>query len=143
MNTAISTVPDSTGQPVGGSVGIGFAVPVATVRAITGELLEHGRVAHSSFGMSTSALSPAAAARFDVPPGLVVTDVVPGGSAEAAGLRAGDLITRLGDHVGPTDAVLARETAQANDGDRIELALLRDGETHRATVVLRPEAAGR
>jgi putative serine protease PepD len=141
VNTAISTVPDSAGQPVGGSVGIGFAVPVATVRAITGELLEHGRVAHPSFGMSASALSPAAAAQLDVPPGLVVTDVVPGGSAEAAGLRAGDLITRLGDHEGPTEAVLARETAQADDGDRVEVEFLRDGMPHQATVVLRPSPA--
>lgn len=138
VNTAISTVPNSAGQAGGGSVGIGFAVPVATVRAITDELIEHGRVAHPSFGMSTSTLTAPAAAQFGVPPGLVVTAVVPGGSAETAGLEVGDLITRLGDQTAPTDAVLARTTVNADDGDEIEVEILRGGESRTVTVTLRP-----
>lgn len=139
VNTAISTVPDSAGQPVGGSVGIGFAVPVATVRAITDELIEHGRTAHPSFGMTASALSPAAAARFGVPPGLVVATVTPRGSAEAAGLQVGDLITRLDGRDAPTDALLAQVTVEASDGDEVDVEFLRDSAAHRTTVTLRPD----
>ncbi|MFI2364702.1 S1C family serine protease [Promicromonospora sp. NPDC019610] len=137
VNTAISTVPDSAGQPVGGSVGIGFAVPVGTVRAITDELIEHGRVAHPSFGMTVSALPPSAAARFGVPPGLVVTAVADDGAAQAAGLRVGDLITGLDGEAAPTDATLARVVVHAADGDEVAVEVLRDGQTRQVTVTLR------
>ncbi|MEV0890606.1 trypsin-like peptidase domain-containing protein [Promicromonospora sp. NPDC050262] len=137
VNTAISTVPDSAGQPVGGSVGIGFAVPVGTVRAITDELLEHGRVEHPSFGMTVSALPPSAAARLGVPPGLVVTGLTDGGSAQAAGLRVGDLITSLDGQAAPTDSTLAHVVVHAVDGDEVEVDVLRDGRSRQVTVTLR------
>ncbi|HWL02120.1 MAG TPA: trypsin-like peptidase domain-containing protein, partial [Microbacteriaceae bacterium] len=57
INTAISTVPSADGVGGGGSVGIGYAVPVDTVRAITDELIAEGRVDHPSFGMDVAPLS--------------------------------------------------------------------------------------
>jgi putative serine protease PepD len=141
INTAISTVPNSEGVGGGGSVGIGFAVPADTVRAITDELIEHGRVDHPSFGMTTATLSSAAAAQFGVPPGVVVTGVVPGGSADRAGLQVGDLITRLDGRTAPTEASVARVAVTATTGDEVDVVFLRDGRQKTATVTLQPNPA--
>jgi len=141
INTAISTVPNSEGIGGGGSVGIGFAVPADTVRTITDELIEHGRVDHPSFGMTTATLSAAAAAQFGVPPGVVVTDTVSGGSADVAGLQAGDLITRLDGHAAPTEATVARVAVTASAGDEVEVEFVRDGRQRTATVTLQPNPA--
>ncbi len=143
VNTAIATVPNENGQAGGGSVGIGFAVPVDTVRAITDELLEHGKVAHPSFGMTASTVTEDTAAAFDVAPGLYVEAVVKGGSAEKAGLRPGDLITRLGDVTAPTSATLARLTVTSRTGDEVDAVYLRDGKERTTTITLEPLPAHR
>jgi len=141
VNTAIRTAADEAGVAGGGSIGIGFAVPVDTVRAVTEELRETGSVDHPSFGMATAELSPSAAARFAVPAGLVVTGLVPGGSAEAAGLAVGDLIVQIGEHTGPDEATVARIAVEAETGDEQQVTLLRSGERRVVTVTLRPDPA--
>ncbi|WP_052460410.1 S1C family serine protease [Microbacterium gorillae] len=127
INTAITTVPDANGTGGGGSIGIGYAIPADTVRAITDDLIENGRVDHPSFGMETATLTPAVAAQFGVPPGLVVTSVVAGGSADAAGVQVGDLITRLGEQEPPTVVSLAYLTVRSAPGDSVSVTIVRDG----------------
>ncbi len=83
-----------------------------------------------------------AAAHFGVPPGLVITAVVPGGSAAEAGLGVGDLITRIGATSAPTAAHLAAVTVRAAPGTEIEVEFVRSGETHSVTVVLEPNPPG-
>lgn len=141
INTAISTVPDAQGIGGGGSVGIGFAVPVDTVRTITDQLVAHGRVDHPSFGMTTSTLTAASAQQFGVPPGVVVTGTVPGGSAALAGLQEGDLITKLGEHSAPTDTTVIQLGVSASVGDTVDVTFIRDRQTGRTTVTLRPNPA--
>ncbi|MFE6735789.1 S1C family serine protease [Microbacterium sp. NPDC057650] len=138
VNTAISTVPDSEGNGSGGSIGIGFAVPADTVQAITDELVASGRVDHPSFGIEVSTLTPQAAAQFGVPPGLVITSVVDGGSADRGGLRVGDLITRIGGQSAPTAAHLAAVTVRAAPGDEVEVTFLRESKTRTVKVTLQP-----
>ena len=72
INTAISTVPNASGDAGGGSVGIGFAVPVGTVTTISGQLLAQGRVAHPWLGISTVPVPEAAAQYFNTPTGLFI-----------------------------------------------------------------------
>ena len=139
INTAISTVPGADGVGGGGSVGIGYAVPVDTVRAITEELIANGRVDHPSFGVEVAQLSAPQAAQFGVPPGLVITGVIEGGSAELAGLRVGDLIVRLGSRTAPTAVTLADATVRAAPGDTIEVEYVREGRTSTVTVTLQPD----
>ncbi|CAG7621279.1 S1C family serine protease [Leucobacter soli] len=138
VNTAISTVPDGNGGASGGSIGIGFAVPADTVRAITDELVADGRVDHPSFGIEVSPLPPSAAEQFGVPPGLVVTSVVAGGSAHRAGLQPGDLITRIGEQTTPTPVHLAGFTVRAAPGDSVEVEFIREAESRTVTVTLQP-----
>ncbi len=84
--------------------GVGFAIPISTVRRIAGEILEHGRVARRWIGISGIDLTPPLARRYGIPvdSGFLVAEVVPGGPADGAGVRPGDVI------VGANDVKVAR-----------------------------------
>jgi len=135
VNTAISTVPDATGVPGGGSVGIGFAVPAGTVRRITDELVATGRATHPWFGMAVAEVPPSIAARFSADAGLYVQSVVPAGPAAAAGLRASDLIVSVADAPASSFA-LGRLLARAAVGEEVALGIVRDGQRGAVSVVL-------
>ena len=135
INTAISTVPNANGQAGGGSVGIGFAVPVDTVTRISGQLLTQGRVAHPWLGAGTAPVPEAAAQYFNTPTGLFVQTLAPAGPAAAAGLRVGDIITTLdGQPANPPS--LAHLLATKAVGDRITVGYFRAGTSSTADLTL-------
>jgi putative serine protease PepD len=117
-----------TGGAGRGNVGVGFAVPSNTVRAVARDLAAGRRVSHPYLGVSTA--EPANGQ------GAIVRDVVQHGPAADAGLRTGDVITHIGATtvVDPGDvstAVLARHA-----GDRVEVTVRRDGGTRTLEVRL-------
>ncbi len=87
-------------SPSGGSVGVGFAVPVNTVKFVLNDLLEHGRVRRGFLGIKGAALEqlPGLVDYFDLPidKGVVIGEVIPGSAAEKADLRGGDRLARVG-----------------------------------------------
>jgi putative serine protease PepD len=89
--TAGATVPNSGG----GSIGLGFAIPVDLARSIADEIIATGRVTHAFFGLQTLPIPPAAAEQAGLPEGLYVQAVTPGGPAATAGLRPDDVITKI------------------------------------------------
>lgn len=138
VNTAIATVPNSAGQSGGGSVGLGFAIPVDLAVPIADELISTGSVAHFSAGLEVRAIPRAIAERVGLPPGLVVESVVPGGPAAGAGLRAGDVLTQVnGEPAVSAEQVTVAELA-ARTGRAIDLTYLRAGVS--ATVSVTPVA---
>ncbi|HEV3479475.1 MAG TPA: trypsin-like peptidase domain-containing protein [Gaiellaceae bacterium] len=88
VNTAIAT--GNTGER--GNIGIGFAVPVNTVRDVTSQLIERGRVEHPFLGVGALPIEKEIADVFNLPvdQGLLVVRVFEGSGADKAGLRAGD-----------------------------------------------------
>jgi len=88
INTAGASVPDSGG----GSVGLGFAIPVDLAKPLADELITNGKVNHPSFGMQVQAIPREVAEQAGQPPGLFVQEVTPGGPAEKAGIRPRDVI---------------------------------------------------
>jgi putative serine protease PepD len=117
-----------TGGAGRGNVGVGFAVPSNVVRSVTAALERDGRVRRAYLGVATSAALRGTGAR--------VSSVVPGGPAAHAGLRAGDVIVRIGTaRVRGTGDVSAAIFA-ARPGQRLELRYRRRGRTRTAEVRL-------
>jgi putative serine protease PepD len=138
VNTAIATVPNSAGQSGGGSVGLGFAIPVDLAVPIADELIRSGSVAHYSAGLEVRAVPGAIADRIGLPRGLVVESVVAGGPAATAGIQARDVLTSInGKPAVSAEQVTIAELA-ARSGPGIEVAYLRGGTTTTVTVTPTP-----
>jgi serine protease Do len=79
----------------GGFNGVGFAIPINLARSIAEQLVATGRVMRGFMGVNTQSLSPDLAAEFGVKQGALITDVEPDSPADKAGLKSGDIITKL------------------------------------------------
>src|SRR2546422_6347380 len=80
--------------------GGGFAIPSNTVKFVSNQILEHGRVIRPWLGISRANLNPALARRYDIPAdsGVLVVEVDSRGPAYEAGMRVGDVIIQIGSH---------------------------------------------
>jgi len=140
----------------GGSVGIGFAVPSNTAKRVIPELERNGRVRRAYLGVTTRAVTPALARAVNLPVerGVLIQDVVPGGPADRADLRPGDIRTEEGVVLGGDVIVkvAGRKVAKPEDvsaaianrkpGEAIEIEFYRDDELQKKRVKLgtRPAA---
>jgi serine protease Do len=107
--------------------GVGFAIPVNTVKRVVTELLSHGKVSRKWIGVSGVEVSRAIARRYSLPVeyGFLVVEVVKGSPAYFAGIRAGDVIVRANNlEVKKTkDLLLAISNS---NGNILELTVARD-----------------
>ncbi|MFB9309834.1 putative serine protease PepD [Agromyces hippuratus] len=142
INTAIATVPNEAGEAGGGSVGIGFAVPVDRAMSIVDQLISSGTATYPYFGVSVVAIPESAAADFGVEGGLYVASVVAGGPADEAGIRAGDIILAVDGEPATDPEALTAITLEAQVGDEVEIAYLRDGTPATTTVTLQEAPLG-
>ncbi|MGO4102714.1 S1C family serine protease [Leifsonia sp. YAF41] len=136
VNSAIATVPNAAGQAGGGSVGIGFAVPVNLAMSLATQMIETGKVSYPYFGMQVVAIPADVAAKFNTEPGLFVEGVTPGGPAEQAGIQTGDIITSIDGQSVSDAAVLTRVKLTKQAGDTVEVTYLRGTEQGTTTVTL-------
>jgi serine protease Do len=140
---------DATGAVVGvvaavsgRGQGLGFAVPSDVAAPVIEQLRRAGRVARGYLGAQLRDVDPDLAALLKLPAarGAVVVDVAPGGPAEAAGLRAWDVVTELdGTPAADADALVAA-IASRPPGAAVDLQLWRDGRATpaRASLAERP-----
>jgi S1-C subfamily serine protease len=137
----------------GGNVGIGFAVPIDTVKEVVSQLLEHGHAEHAYIGIEMATITDELAAnvRLPVGSGVLVMVVRPGGPAAEAGLRGGttqvvvdgesylvggDVITKAdGQTVESADQLRSVVTSK-QPGDDLALEIHRADETTEVTVKL-------
>lgn len=151
INTAIF----STGGPQGGSIGIGFAVPVDIAKKILPDLLSKGYVSRPWMGIaSTMPLDRSIARRLDLPveQGLIVGDVARGSGAAAAGLRGavvresiwgGVVLQQLGDVVVAVDGHKVTSTDDLQNalqdkkpGQSVDVDIIRGGSKQTVSVRL-------
>ena len=112
----------------GGNAGIGFAIPVNMVRAISAQLEKYGSVERGELGFDMSALTADAAKKSHLPAGstgVVVTRVDAHSAAERAGLKAGDVVTSIGSTPVQDVPDLRNRLALLRVGDAVELSVLR------------------
>ena len=136
VNTAIATVPNEEGTGGGGSVGIGFAVPVNFAMQISNDLIENGKVSYAYFGVQVSPIPHAVAERWGIEDGLYVQSVDADGSAAAAGLKPGDVITGIDGRAATNSDVLTQLVLTKKAGDKVQITYLRDGTEHTVTATL-------
>jgi S1-C subfamily serine protease len=149
VSSAIST--GNTGSE--GNVGIGFAIPINTVRDVVAELKAHGRVDHPYLGVVSHSISSDIAKLFRLPAesGLLVERVVEGSGAAQAGLQAGttrvtvagetyvlggDVIVKADGMDVPSTERLREIVAQHKPGDVLEIEYYRGNELRKTDVKL-------
>ncbi|WP_151640353.1 trypsin-like peptidase domain-containing protein [Corynebacterium sp. 11A] len=130
MNSVIATTSTGGGRSAG-SIGVGFAIPSNQTRRLANQLVETGKVTQPIIGVRVS--------RSPSPYGAVVADVEPSGPAEAAGVKAGDIISRVDDRsIDSADALITAVRSQ-EFGATIKLEIVDDnGENPRMVEVTLP-----
>jgi putative serine protease PepD len=134
--TAGATVPSPSGESSGGSIGLGFAIPVDLAKTISDEIIATGRVTHAFFGLATLPIPPAAAAQAGLPEGLYVQAVTSGGPSATAGLRSGDVITKINGEPATSNIQLQELTLTKKPGDTVPIDYSRNGTSASTTVTL-------
>ena len=129
VNSAIYT-------PSGGSVGIGFDIPADVAAQVTQQLISHGGVTRGYIGATVQNLSPELASSLGLASvkGAIVDQLTPGGPAERAGLRMGDVVTSVNGQKVSSSAEMTRDVGLAKPGDDIQLGVLRDGQTRQVAI---------
>jgi S1-C subfamily serine protease len=128
INSAIATL--STGAGQAGSIGLGFAIPINEAREIAQQLIRTGKVQHATLGVTARSVTDGAR------DGALVERVDAGSSAAQAGIKAGDVITRVGDRlVGGSDDLVVQVRSR-KVGEKVELTYVRGGRTAKVTATL-------
>jgi S1-C subfamily serine protease len=113
-----------------GAEGIGFAIPSYTVVSVADQLIKSGEAQHPYLGVAVSDLTPQVSNRFGVSAesGALIAKVEPGGPADGAGIRAGDVVTGLDSTDIRSSGDLLSALRQYQPGDKVELTILRDSQ---------------
>jgi putative serine protease PepD len=134
INSAIATLGGGGvfgGEQSGGSIGVGFAIPVDEAKSVAEEIIRTGKATHPSIGVSATTVARDADRK-----GALVRELTPGGAAGRAGLQPNDLIVEVdGEKVTSVDELIL--AVRSNKvGDRVEVTYLRNGDTRTTEVVL-------
>ncbi|HVK21030.1 MAG TPA: trypsin-like peptidase domain-containing protein [Actinokineospora sp.] len=123
INSAIYS--PRTGTGAGGSVGIGFAIPIDQARRTADEIVKTGKATQTVLGVSV---------RDNPDGGALISEVVAGGAGERAGLKSGEVITMLDDRrIDTSDALVAAVRSKA-PGDKVKLVIGDGARTVEATL---------
>ncbi|MFN3304408.1 MAG: trypsin-like peptidase domain-containing protein, partial [Roseateles sp.] len=122
----------------GGFQGLAFSIPIDVALKIKDQIVTNGKVEHARLGVTLQDLSAPLATSFglEAPDGALVSSVQPGSAAAKAGLKAGDVITRIdGEPVRVAGDVSSR-VGLARPGDKLKLEIWRDKKRISETVAL-------
>ncbi len=134
INTAIRSSQSLGGQA--GSIGLGFAIPIDEARPIAAQLGAGEQPTHARLGV----LVGTPANEDGLPGGAGVEEVQPGTAGERAGLREGDVITKVDDTVISSSDALVAMIRSYRPGDRVTLTVRRDGALREVEVRLGSDA---
>jgi serine protease Do len=131
INTAISS-------PSGGNVGIGFAIPINMARQVMDGLITKGKITRGYLALYPQDIDEnlAKALKLKGTEGSLVADVTPGGPADKAGIKRGDVIVEFNGKKVKDSTQLRNMVAQAKAGTSVPITLLRDGREIRVKAVM-------
>ena len=111
--------------------GLGFAIPISDVRSIITDIMENGAVTDKAYmAITAGTMTEPMAAQYniDVTQGVFVYSVVSGGAGDKAGLRLGDVITKMGDKTLTSRQDLSAAMKGYRAGDTVTLTVYRNGQ---------------
>ncbi|MEU4396142.1 trypsin-like peptidase domain-containing protein [Kribbella sp. NPDC023855] len=124
INSAIKTAGGS-GQSEGGNIGLGFAIPIDQAKPIIDELVAKGKATHARLGVQVGNAQSSDAFQ----QGATIGEVTPGGAADKAGLKSGDVVTAIdGKAIASGDALVAAVRSHRPD-DEVTITFTRDGKS--------------
>lgn len=115
----------------GGSIGIGFAIPVNMAKSVMEQLIQHGSIQRGVLGVQIQDLTPelAFAIGADTNYGAIVAQVIPDSAASKAGVKAGDIITHVNERKIKDSAALRNTIGLKRPGDSTDLTIIRGEKT--------------
>ena len=127
----------------GGSEGIGFAIPINTATKIADDIIGGKPVSHPYIGIEGQTVTQDIATRYNIPvtTGAYVTSVIPGGPADKAGLKTGDIIVGInGKTVKSMDDVVS-DVRKLSVGDKVSITYYQGGSKKTAELTLQEKPA--
>ena len=120
----------------GGSLGIGFAIPVSTAKQVMESIVKNGQMVRGWIGVEPGELTPELAQTFGVPSerGVIITGVLGGGPAAQAGIRPGDVITAVGGQPVRTVSELLTRISALPPGQAVAFAVQRRSDSVQVSV---------
>jgi putative serine protease PepD len=122
INTAIATNGGSSGN-----IGVGFAISANKAKSVAEQLMKGGKVTHPFLGVSVGDADTG---------GAQVSKVTAGSPAEKAGIKEGDVITKIGNDAIANSEDLVGAVQGGTVGESLQVTIVRDGKTQSVTVVL-------
>jgi putative serine protease PepD len=132
INSAIASLGSEAGAQ-SGSIGLGFAIPINQAKRIAEELISTGKSTHPVIGVTLDQGGSN---------GVRIGSVTPGGPADGAGLKAGDVITAVDGRAVSTPVELVVAIRANNPGDKITLTVRSGSTTHDVTLTLGADSSG-
>src|SRR5664279_1804688 len=133
INSAIASLSQSSDGSQAGSIGVGFAIPIDQAKRIAQEIITTGKATQAVLGASVSSASDQTS---QIQTGAEIVNVTAGSGADGAGLKAGDVITRIGSQsVESADALIAAVRSATPNGST-DVTFTRDGQSQTVSVTL-------
>ncbi|MFC9160856.1 S1C family serine protease [Streptomyces fungicidicus] len=137
INSAIqSTSNGGFGTGQAGSIGLGFAIPINQAKYVAQELIKTGKPVYAKIGASVSLEDTTGGAKITDQGAGGSEPVDPGGPADKAGLKPGDVITKLDDRVIDSGPTLIGEIWTHKPGDEVTITYERGGKDHTTELTL-------
>jgi putative serine protease PepD len=133
INSSIRTS-SSSATSQGGSIGLGFAIPIDEVMPIVDQMIKGETPTHARLGITVSDAAQSSAGEAAL--GAEVQEVSNGSTADSAGLRSGDVITKVDDHLVTGADSLVATIRSYRPGDTVTVTYERDGATRTAQLQL-------
>ncbi len=128
----------------GGSLGIGFAIPVTTVKSVMDAIIKDGQVVRGYIGVEPQDITPELAESFGLKKstGAIIAGVLKGGPADKAGMQPGDILVSVEDKNVTDMADMLNQIAQLTPGKKARIVVLRRNQetTLNVTIGMRPKA---
>jgi hypothetical protein len=111
----------------GGSLGIGFAIPVTTVKTVMDAIIRNGQVVRGWIGVEPQDITPELAENFGLQKstGTIIAGVLRGGPADKAGVKPGDILLSVADKPVSDTVSMLNLVAQLTPGEKVRLTVLR------------------